>query len=470
MGRSDGAGGFKRGVDGTDDWFVADTAAPMASVMPGERGAAEAAVARESRRRQREVFMKGSGGGLGGWFTAYLPTPAPILRGLRDFSQIAPESAVGLANRMPICDVCNAEADGVTVSVRVFQRAVADGKFNPFRLGLATGRADWSESENLAYWAKVVRENETDWFLCHACHRAFHAQTQSGAGAPAHLVQPPGAAGGDLLPESLEELRRRHPLPAQPGVPADWKPGFFGGLFGSPKPWGGVDDAVMLLRHGRIAEARELLKRLVAHDGNNLAARLWLSLESRRPPHDETIKAGVLVPALPRPERDALETLIAFATMNGAWLGEAFLAAMERPAGSELAAFLQVAAFVAGGDLWMQTQLLHPRGRTVESVIVTKSVKAFAQFLERRHDEAWNLAHEAASDPAAVIGSYGRNLKISPTAQETATLTTAARNYSQLILGLILFDLGYDAERRPLFAGAVQHMQPNMATACRLLA
>jgi hypothetical protein len=371
---------------------------------------------------------------------------------------------------MPICDVCNAEADGVTVSVRVFQRAVADGKFNPFRLGLATGRADWSESENLAYWAKVVRENETDWFLCHACHRAFHAQTQSGAGAPAHLVQPSGAAGGDLLPESLEELRRRHPLPAQPGVPADWKPGFFGGLFGSPKPWGGVDDAVMLLRHGRIAEARELLKRLVAHDGNNLAARLWLSLESRRPPHDETIKAGVLVPALPRPERDALETLIAFATMNGAWLGEAFLAAMERPAGSELAAFLQVAAFVAGGDLWMQTQLLHPRGRTVESVIVTKSVKAFAQFLERRHDEAWNLAHEAASDPAAVIESYGRNLKISPTAQETATLTTAARNYSQLILGLILFDLGYDAERRPLFAGAVQHMQPNMATACRLLA
>lgn len=371
---------------------------------------------------------------------------------------------------MPICDVCNAETDGVTVPVKVFQRAVAEGKFDPFRLGLATGRADWSQEENLAYWAKVVRENETDWFLCHSCHRAFHAQTQSGAGTPAHPVRPAIASGNDPLPGSLEELRRCHPLPAQPGVPADWKPGFFGGLFGSPKPWGGVDDAVMLLRHGRIAEARELLQRLVAHDGNALAARLWLSLESRRPPHDATIKAGVLVPALPRPERDALETLIAFATMNGTWLGEAFLAAMERPAGSELAAFLQVAAFVAGGDLWMQTQLLHPRGRTVESVIVTKSVKAFAQFLERRHDEAWNLAYEAASDPAAVVESYGRNLKISPTAKETATLTTASRNYSQLILGLILFDLGYDAERRPLFAGAVQHMEPNLATACRLLA
>jgi hypothetical protein len=458
-------------VDGTDDWFVADTAAPMASVMPGERGAEEAVVARESRRRQREVFMKGSGGGLEGWFTAYLPTPAPILRGLRDFSQIAPESAVGLANRMPICDVCNAEADGVTVLVRVFQRAVADGKFNPFRLGLATGRAGWSESENLAYWAKVVRENETDWFLCHACHRAFHAQTQSGAGAPARAARPATAPDeSGLLPETLEELRRRHPLPAQPGVPADWKPGFFGGLFGSPKPWGGVDDAVMLLRHGRIAEARELLKRLVAHDGNNLAARLWLSLESRRPPHDETIKAGVLVPALPRPERDALETLIAFATMNGAWLGEAFLAAMERPAGSEPGALLQVAAFVAGGDLWMQTQLLHPRGRAMENIIVTKLLKSFAQVLERRHDEAWALAYEVSSHPATVVESYGRILTITPTAGETETLTTAARNYANLILGLILFDLGYEAERRPLFAGAVQHMQPNMATACRLLA
>ncbi len=370
---------------------------------------------------------------------------------------------------MPICDVCSAEAEGVTVPVRVFQRAVADGKFNPFRLGLATGRADWSEGENLAYWAKVVRENETDWFLCHACHRAFHAQTQSGAGAPARPPQREPAAGGGL-PAKLETLRRLHPLPAQPGVPADWKPGLFGGLFGAPKPWGGVADAVMLLRHGRIAEARELLKRLVAHDRNNLAARLWLSLESRRPPHDETIKASVLVPALPRPERDALETLIAFATANGEWLGEAFLAAMERPAGSELGAFLQVAAFVAAGDMWMQTQLLHPRGRAMESVIVTKSVKAFAQFLERRHDEAWTLANEVASDPAAVVESYGRNLKISPTAQETETLTTVARNCANLILGLILFDLGYDAERRALFAGAVPHMEPNMAKACQLLA
>lgn len=371
---------------------------------------------------------------------------------------------------MPICDVCSAEAEGVTVPVRVFQRAVADGNFNPFRLGLATGRADWSESENLAYWTKVVRENETDWFLCHACHRAFHAQTQSGAGAPARAVQPASAPAGDLLPESLEELRRLHPRPAQPGVPADWKPGLFGGLFGSPKPWGGVDDAVMLLRHGRIAEARELLKRHVAHDGNNVPARLWLALESWRPPLDETIKASLLVPTLPRPERDALETIIAFFTRNGEWLGEAFLATLERPAGSELGAFLQVAAYVAGSDMWMQTQLLHPRGRNVENVIVTKLVKAFAQVLERRHDEAWDLAYEAARQPAAVIESYGRHYKISPTPEETKTLTTVSRNCSNLVLGLILFDLGYDAERRALFAGAIPHLPPNIAQACRLLA
>ena len=141
-GRWNGIVGLRLGADWTG-WQVAVTlAATMAAAS--ERGAAEAAVARESKRKQREVFMKGSSGGMGGWFTAYLPTPAPILRGLRDFSRIAPESAVGLANRMPICDVCNAEAEGVTVPVRVFQRAVADGKFNPFRLGLATGRAGWS--------------------------------------------------------------------------------------------------------------------------------------------------------------------------------------------------------------------------------------------------------------------------------------------------------------------------------------
>ena len=387
------------------------------------------------------------------------------------FSRIAPAAAIGLANRMPTCDVCSAEAEGVTVPVRVFQRAVAEGKFNPFRLGLTVGRADWSESENLAYWSKVVRENETDWFLCHACHRAFHAQTQSGAGTPTRAARPaPAPDEGGLLPETLEELRRRHPQPAQPGVPADWKPGFFGGLFGSPKPWGGVDDAVLLLRHGRIAEARELLKRHVTQGGDNLPARLWLCLESRRPPGDETIQAGRLVPTLPRPERDAMETIIAFATANGEWLGEAFLAAMERPAASEPGAFLQVAAFVAAGDMWMQTQLLHPRGRAQESVIVTKLVKSFAQVLERRHDEAWALAYEVSNHPATVVESYGRLLKITPTAEETETLITAARNYANLILGLILFDLGYDAERRALFAGAIGHLAPSLAKSCQLLA
>lgn len=372
---------------------------------------------------------------------------------------------------MPICDVCSAEAEaeGVTVPVRAFQRAVADGKFNPFQLGLVVGRADWSESENLAYWAKVVRENETDWFLCHACHRAFHAQTQSGA-APARPAPPARIDESGLLPETLEELRRLHPRPAQPGVPADWKPGLFGGLFGSPKPWGGVDDAVMLLRHGRIAEARELLKRHVAHDSKNLPARLWLALESWRPPHDETIKASALLPTLPRPERDALETIIAFATRNGEWMGEAFLAAMERPPGSEPGAFLQVAAFVAASDMWMQTQLLHPRGRAMESIIVTKLLKSFAQVLERRHDEAWALAYEVSSVPATVVESYGRILKITPTAGETENLTRASRNYANLILGLILFDLGYDAERRRLFAGGVLQLESNMARACQLLA
>jgi hypothetical protein len=366
---------------------------------------------------------------------------------------------------MPICDVCNADAEGVTVPYREFQRAALEGGFDPFMLGLCAGRAEWSRAQNLDYWNRLVRENQTDWFLCHDCHRALPVRGHS-AREPA----PSRAAIGSAdLPSTLEELRRRHPLPPQPGVPADWKPGFFRGLFGTPKPWGALEEAVALLRHGRIAEARELFRRHRAQS-DDLAARLWLAFESRRPPTDPAIKASELVPGLPQPERAAVEALIAFSQLDGQWLGDSMLAAMAAAANSELGAFLQLAAFVAGSDLWMQTQLLHPRGRTVASMFVVKPVKALALMLERRHDEAWALASEGAADPGFAADSYARNLALQPTAAEAATVNDAARDYCAIVLGLILFELGHDAARRAHFARLAQHCTGHVATACRQLA
>ncbi|SDS02856.1 hypothetical protein [Opitutus sp. GAS368] len=367
---------------------------------------------------------------------------------------------------MGICDVCNAGSDGVTVPVRTFQRAVVDGKFNPFQLRLAVGRAGWSHDQNLAYWSKVVRENETDWFLCHACHRAFHAQTQSEAEAAATPRAPVQEIG---LPNSLEPLRRLHPLPPPPGVPADWKPGLKAGLFGRGKPWGDAGQATALIRHGRISEARELLQRLVLHGTDN-PTRLLFCFEGRRPPHDETFKIGKVVAELPPADKTLIDTLVAFGGRDYNWLGESFLAAAATRPSCEFAAFLLLADFVTMSDQWLQTQLLHPRKRVLESMIVCRPLRAVALLLERRHDEAWESFHHCITEPESIVTAYEKALQLPATPAERAKLTDAGRIYGEVGLGLVLFDLGYTSERRTHFARLAPRLGGGLAEASRMLA
>ncbi len=358
---------------------------------------------------------------------------------------------------MTICDVCSCESDGASVPVREFQRLVAAGHFDPFRLGLATGRDSYSDDQNFAFWAGVVRGNETDWFLCHQCHRVYREATATTS-----------RSGKVDLSESLESLRRLHPLAAQPAVPANWRPGFLAGIFGRGKPWGDTNQAVALIRHGRIAEARELLLRLVAHS-HELSARLLLCLESQRPPRDEALKPSTIIPSLPPKERAAVEALFGFAQLNYDWLGEAMLGATAQTADSEQGAFHLLLAFVAGADLWTQTQILHPRKRTIENAIVSKPTKALALLLERRHDEAWQFFCEGAAAPESIINGYRKNLGVDLSDAETQLLVRAARGYCEAGRGLILFDLGYEAERRVLFRRIALTFADSVAHSCRLL-
>jgi len=362
---------------------------------------------------------------------------------------------------MTICDICSTEADGRVVPVGEFQRNVAEGRFNPFRLGLVSGRVDFTEEQDFNFWTGVVRENETDWFLCHRCHQAYAQATA----AP----RTPAPAPGSSLPDSLETLRRLHPLPAQPGVPADWRPGLMAGLFGRGKPWGDREQAIALLRHGRIAEARELLQRLVAQGADN-PTRLLFCFEGRRPPHDDSFRISQVVPTLSPADKTLIDMLVAVAQGNYDWLGESMLAASATTPGSEFAAFLLLTGFVATSDLWLQTQLLHPRKRALESMIVCRPFKAVALFIERRHDEAWAAFQQCVAEPASIVTAYEKGLNLSATPAEHAKLGEAARLYGEIGLGLVLFDLGYAQERRAHFARLTPRLNSGLAEACRMLA
>ncbi len=383
---------------------------------------------------------------------------------------------------MTICDICNGEDDGVVVPVLEFQRHVATGRFDPIRLGLTVGRASWTDEKNLSFWMGVVQANETDWFLCLTCHLAYHETTAAApaptrdngwssflqSNLPGTGTSAPARDAGDDFPDSLETLRRLHPLPAPPGVPAKWQPGWF---FGRGKPWGDTDQAVALIRHGRIAEARELLLRIVAHS-NDLSAKLLLCLESRRPPHDAGLKPGSIVPLLPPAERAAVDALFAFNQIDYGWLGEAMLTATAQPPNSESGAFHLLPAAVAGADLWFQTQILYPRKREMKGAIVKEPGKGLALLLERRHDEAWQTFSEGVAAPESSISGYGRILQADLSSKEEEYLIHAMRGDCEIGRGLVLFDLGYNTERRALFRRIAPLLTGSeaAASACRMLA
>lgn len=364
---------------------------------------------------------------------------------------------------MTICDVCNAEAEGGTVPVREFQRSVAERIFDPVRLRLVDGLPVKSDEENFAFWAQVVRENDTDWFLCHRCHRAY-LECTAAAAKPAH-----DSDSDDTLPDSLETLRRLHPMPAPPAVPANWQPGFFAGLFGPGKPWGDTEDALALLRHGRIAEGRELLQRIVAHS-REWPQRLVLCLEKLRPPKFESFKPGTIISTLQPGDRAGLDAVFAFAAMDYGRLGEAMLHVTERMPTSEMGAFLLLSAVVTSGDLWLQTQILHPLNRSIESAIVVSSSKGCALLLERRHDEAWQVFTAGIANAGTSIENYRKTLGVDFSSDVAAKLARALRGYCEIGRGLVLFDLGFERERRVIFRRLAPTFSGSVVRACELLA
>jgi hypothetical protein len=360
---------------------------------------------------------------------------------------------------MASCDICNREGPNAIVPCATFRRAVLVDGLDPFRLDLVPGRMRANAAADLDAWRGLVRADDTDWGLCAVCHAAFE-------GVTATRVAPVVRSN---LPASLAALRATHSLPAPPEVPANWRAGFFARLFSRPAPWGGPQEAVALVRHGRIAEARELLRRLVAN-GDDGGARLCYCLESLRPPQDPALLVGKVVPSLPEADKLAVDMLVAFVQGDYNWLGEALLAAAKTQPDSPIGAFLLLAGFVGGSDLWLQTQLLHPRHRELSSRIVSRPVKAIALLLERRHDEAWQVFQEGVADPDSVLTSYAKLLQVEPTGQERQDLASAVGTYCDIGLGLVLHDLGYEVERRAHFERLPRPQANNLAEAYRLLA
>jgi hypothetical protein len=347
---------------------------------------------------------------------------------------------------MPICDICNGEGPGSIVPYAAFRRTVMDGGFDPFRAGLAPIDLGRDPANAYALWVQMVEQNQTDWFLCPRCHEVFQG---AAATTPRAASRPKRSA---VATETLAALRQRHPLPPPPTVPANTKPGLLAGLIGAPgKPWGDLTQARLLIQHGRFSEGRELIHRLLVHQPD-LPTKLLFGFETQRPPRDERFKPSRVMTTLPPLERSGLAAIIGFSVRDYNLVQENLLPAMATPPRSDDGAFIMLAAAVASFDLWMQTQILFPRNRQIDSSIVSKPVKGLALLLERRHDEAWEVFQKGAADPASITAGYVQGLKVTLTRAEEEKLTNWARDNSELGLGLVLFDLGLDHARRAVFA------------------
>ncbi len=373
---------------------------------------------------------------------------------------------------MLMCDICNSEAssaaDGAIVPARDFRQNVRNGSFDPFRLGLVVVNNLKSNEENHALWRQVVEANEGDWFLCAECNRAYQAASASRKPQVAAVDRPTPAGSAAVLPQTLDTIRRIQPRPALPPVPADWKPGLLAGMFGPPKPWGDTQQAAELIHQGRIAEGRELLWRIAAHS-KELDARLHLCLESLRPPDDDRIVPNHVFPMVPREQRDSVTAIRAFFLRNGNQLGESFLAAADKPLPTAFSAHCFLLASLAVSDFWMQTQILHPRKREVDSVLITGVIKAFTQILARRFDEAWLLFGEAAAAPESTMEMYQRQLKVELEPPELRRLMSTVQLTARVGQGLVLAELGYTQLSRPHFHALAAEMEGRNAEACRLL-
>jgi len=373
---------------------------------------------------------------------------------------------------MLMCDICNSEAssaaDGAIVTARDFRENVRGGNFDPFRLSLVEVNNLKSREENHALWCQVVDANEADWFLCAECNRAYQAASAGRKPRVAAVDRPTPAGSAAVLPQTLDTLRRTQPRPALPPVPADWKPGLLAGLFGPPKPWGDTLQAAELIRQGRIAEGRELLRRIAAHS-KELDARLHLCLESLRPPDDDRIVPNNVFPMVPREQRDSVTAIRAFFLRDGNQLGESFLAASDRPLPTAYSAHCFLLAWLAFSDTWLQTQILHPRKRQVDSVMMTGVVKAFTLVLSRRFDEAWLLFGEATAAPENIMELYQKQLKVELEPAERRRLVSTVQLTARVGQGLVLAELGHTQLSRPHFHTLAAEFEGRNAEACRLL-
>lgn len=274
------------------------------------------------------------------------------------------------------------------------------------------------------------------------------------------------------LPDDLDLLRRHHPLQAAPPVPADWKPGLRGFFFGPRKPWGDYAQARALIRHGRIAEARELLERLiaVARAQTDWQAEVLICLESLRPP------AGLSPPQalwidLPMAEKDALLAIKRFTTIDYKKLQDCLQKTDQASPHCPEGAAVLLMAFVATSDLALQVQLLFRNGRsTVGGMIVISPLKGLGFLLNRQHDESWAHFMRGVRSPESIIATYKEALKITIASASGEFLSKSFSDYCRIGLGLVLFDLGFDAERRAYFKSLVPDFVGGVAQACQMLA
>jgi hypothetical protein len=273
------------------------------------------------------------------------------------------------------------------------------------------------------------------------------------------------------LPDNFEVLRRQYPLPALAPVPPDWKGGFKSALFGVAQPWGDYAQARALIAHDRIAEARALLDRIMAHEGvaHQPQVAVLAALESMRTPdgyrHPQSFWAQF---------RDAEgQSLIALKrfTIRDYQKLQQYLLQVEKLSPQNIeAANVVLLAYIGASDLAMQVMLsVYAGGREPRSVIVVESIKAVALLLERRPAEAWDIFHKGVRNPASIVESYqGAKVPVPHTADKSLIMDFKA--YCEIGLGLVMFDTGLDVPRRAYFKDLAPQLQGGVAAACRLLA
>lgn len=266
-----------------------------------------------------------------------------------------------------------------------------------------------------------------------------------------------------LVDADIEDYLRAVPLP--PAVPTNWKPG----LFSSDRPWGSLEEAVALLASGKVAEGRELLRRLAKHTADP-AVKAVFARELFRPPEDGKLSWTYLTQLLlESSEFNAIRARRALSGGDYDLGSEFFLKANGVRPASVYGCVLLSEAWLYSSDLYFQTRLLLPRKRKMESVIVTSALKGAAQLSLRRHEEAWNTFKLGWVQADEKAKAYGERLEVEMTADERRLIVETMSLMGATGMGLVLFDLGLRRAAAEIFAALVAALQDSLQYAAQVL-